>query len=289
MAAAEDALRINSMGVNPGGCQPAMGTTFYRAPPLPGAEDTGFRIQRQELTFQPGCQVLADFKIKAAVSPEAAQALQAGNIQSQSVDVAHSVLSASPPVPLKTFTFLCPHCHTQSNFESAQATQARECELPCSNCKQVQAVCIPAVVSLPADKQPPSSEAAAQQQQDLILVKSGYMVGSDKRVDCHLIGLPKGSRQVLMERQLWVPLQSKIKNCQQAKAAKERRAAAKSRRQDSASGSDEDVAAATARCTKKKMMKRRFSSTQQRVASLERWSTRRTSSRVYKRSRQFSS
>ena len=101
--------------------------------------------------------------------------------------------------------------------------------------------------------------------------------------------VPKGSRQVLMERQLWVPLQSKVKNCQQTKAAKERRAAAKSRRQDSASGSDEDVAAATARCTKKKMMKRRFSSTQQRVASLERWSTRRTSSRVYKRSRQFSS
>jgi len=117
----------------------------------------------------------------------------------------------------------CPDCGVESQFAYVQDCHERQNEAICSNCKKTQLVLTPASVasqplsvpgstlqlceqseSAPSKASHVSSSATKRKEQAFktINIPAGTEVGSGGEFDCHLIGLPKGSKQVLMERGL---------------------------------------------------------------------------------------
>ena len=57
-------------------------------------------------------------------------------------------------------------------------------------------------------------------------IPAKYKIGAGGPFDCVLVGLPKGAKQVLMERNLWDTIQHQVKNCQNTQDARKAKVSA---------------------------------------------------------------
>jgi len=129
-----------------------------------------------------------------------------------------------------SFEFLCPECSAQCTLACAQGCEERQIQALCSICQKEQLVSIPASAPESGSTRRKSKE---RENFKVITIPAGTVVGSGGEFDCHLIGLPKGAKQVLMERGRWTSLGAKpIKNCQHSAAAKRLAAEQKQQSQD---------------------------------------------------------